>query len=279
MDGEVGQVLLPARSSVALVANSLVGAVLLEWTSSSLLSVLSTVALVAIITSYLWATIASFTNRPGPPVPGILREGVSEGQVKRLVEQATPLLNKALAVAYRLAVGKDLLLTAQVSQPPAVQRKQRSANSLPLMHLNFEMQVGLVLFVISRLSALLSIISALYLGAPLAAVVRDAAAHHPGYSVLRQPLPAGCHRRLTLLVCIAVVLLAFSAPKLYELKKTEIDAAIKTVHDQVSLSHAADCTQALVCGNRSYGMCAFSCWRRGADLIPVRSADSDQVDC
>ena len=47
-------------------------------------------------------------------MPGILREGVSEGQVKRVVEQLTPLLNKALAVAYRLATGKDFVLTAQV---------------------------------------------------------------------------------------------------------------------------------------------------------------------
>ena len=52
-------------------------------------------------------------GRAGPPVPSILREGVSEGQVKHLLEECTPLLNKALAVAYRLATGKDFALTVQ----------------------------------------------------------------------------------------------------------------------------------------------------------------------
>lgn len=54
-------------------------------------------------------------------MPALLREGVSEAQIKRLVEQLTPLLNKALAVTYRLATGKDFFLTVQVrkTQSPA----------------------------------------------------------------------------------------------------------------------------------------------------------------
>ena len=47
-------------------------------------------------------------------MPALLREGVSESHVKSYVEQITPVINKALAVGYRLATGKDAFLTAQV---------------------------------------------------------------------------------------------------------------------------------------------------------------------
>ena len=54
------------------------------------------------------------SHRPGPPVPALLREGVSESHVKAYIEQITPVINKGLAVGYRLATGKDPFLTAQV---------------------------------------------------------------------------------------------------------------------------------------------------------------------
>jgi type II secretory pathway component PulC len=73
----------------------------------------ATVLLFAIIVSFLWATLANALNRPGPPVPALLREGVSESHVKSYVEQITPIINKGLAVGYRLATGKDPFLTAR----------------------------------------------------------------------------------------------------------------------------------------------------------------------
>ena len=48
-------------------------------------------------------------------MPRILREGVSEKQVQELAQQVTPVINQGLAVGYRLATGKDIFLTAQVS--------------------------------------------------------------------------------------------------------------------------------------------------------------------
>jgi len=139
--------------------------VLLEWTTWSLISIGATTALFAVVTSFLWATLANFLNRPGPPVPQILREGVSEKQVKSLAEQVTPLINQALAVGYRLATGKDVFLTAQVA---------------------------FALYVVSKLGSWFTVVGWMY----------------------------------------AIVLLAFSVPKLYELKKPEIDAAAKNVHQQ-----------------------------------------------
>jgi len=139
--------------------------VLLEWTSWSLISIGATVALFAVITSWLWSTLASFLNRPGPPVPRILREGVSEKQVQELAQQVTPVINQGLAVGYRLATGKDIFLTAQVA---------------------------FVLYVTSKLGSWFSVVGWLY----------------------------------------ATVLLAFTIPKVYELKKPEIDAAAKNVQQQ-----------------------------------------------
>lgn len=154
----------PVKSGAALFGATALY-VLLDWTTWSLLSILSTVALVAIIVSFTWSSIAGFLNRAGPPVPSILREGVSEGQAKHLLEECIPLLNKALALAYRLASGKDFALTVQAV---------------------------LVLFMVSKLSSRISVLSSAYL----------------------------------------VVLLAFSAPKLYELKRTEIDTTAKDVHSK-----------------------------------------------
>lgn len=166
---DVSELLLwrePLKSGAALVGATALY-VLLEWTTWSLVSILSTVAFFAIILSFIWASIAGFLNKAGPPVPSILREGVSEGQVKHLVEEFTPLLNKGLALAYRLATGKDFALSAQAA---------------------------FVLFVVSKLSSRISVLSTAYL----------------------------------------VVLLAFSAPKLYELKKTDIDTTAKETYSKAA---------------------------------------------
>ena len=47
----------------------------------------------------LMLTPPAAVARPGPPIPNILREGISESQVKSLVEQYTPLVNQGLGEA------------------------------------------------------------------------------------------------------------------------------------------------------------------------------------
>lgn len=57
---------------------------------------------------FLWAQFGSIMHRNGPPVPAILKEGVSEEQMRRFSESLRPLVNKALAYISVLVTGKDL---------------------------------------------------------------------------------------------------------------------------------------------------------------------------
>lgn len=165
VDNAVEELLLwrdPIRSGVVLAAVTVLY-ILLEWTNRSLISLVSTVTALLVATSFVWASLASWLNRAGPPVPQLLREGISESQVKSLVESYTPMINKGLALLYRVATGKDPVLTAEV--------------------------VG-VLFVVGKLGKVFSVLTWAFV----------------------------------------VVLVAFSVPKLYELKKPEIDDAVATGH-------------------------------------------------
>ena len=67
-------------------------------------------------------------------MPALLREGVSEAQVKSYVEQVTPIVNKGLALGYRLATGKDAFLTAQVLHSARSARVQQFACCSHMMH-------------------------------------------------------------------------------------------------------------------------------------------------
>lgn len=57
---------------------------------------------------FFWAQFGSIMHRNGPPVPTILKEGVSEEQMRRSAETLRPLVNKALAYVSVLVTGKDL---------------------------------------------------------------------------------------------------------------------------------------------------------------------------
>ncbi len=48
-------------------------------------------------------------------MPQLLREGLSESMLKGLVEEYTPLLNKGIALAHRVATGRDAILAGKVS--------------------------------------------------------------------------------------------------------------------------------------------------------------------
>lgn len=116
MDNAVEDLVLwrdPAKSGAVLGLTTLLY-ILFEWRHWSVIGTASTGLAVLVATSFVWAHLAGYLNRPGPPIPHLLREGVSESQVKSLVEQYTPLVNKGLAFAYRVATGQDLVLALQV---------------------------------------------------------------------------------------------------------------------------------------------------------------------
>jgi len=123
-------------------------------------------------------------------VPALLREGVSEAQVKSYVEQVTPIVNKGLAIGYRLATGKDAFLTAQVLHYARLALAfsvfnaagmlhadclarcvlwhcGRSSRAAGLLMLNSSdaMQVALGLYIISKVGRAFTVVGWLYTGA------------------------------------------------------------------------------------------------------------------
>lgn len=63
-----------------------------------------------------WSVIGGlhFVNRPPPPMPTFMVEGIQEAQIRNMVEKATPYINKVLSFAHRTLSGKDMLMSMGV---------------------------------------------------------------------------------------------------------------------------------------------------------------------
>jgi len=167
VDNRVEALLLwrvPLDSAVVLLLAT-AAYVFLVWSNRSLVSLLATLAAITVGVCFVWSSLAAFLNKPGPPMPRILAEGISETNVKRTAEEYTPMINQCLALAHRMLTGKEVVLTGKVLA---------------------------VLYVVSRLGKVFSVLTWAYV----------------------------------------VLLLAFSIPKLYELKKPEIDRGIDQASKQ-----------------------------------------------
>eukprot|EP00210_Caulerpa_lentillifera_P008903 g8494.t1 len=130
----------------------------LEWSGYSIMC-LTTYAVFALLTGLLiWHYAAPFVKM-NPPIPTLISNGITEEEAKKAVEKAVPYANRLLATANTVITGKDLLLSAKV--------------------------LG-VLYVVARVSAMISLFTLAYFG----------------------------------------VLVAFVAPKVYEMRKDQIDGYI-----------------------------------------------------
>jgi len=167
VDNRVEAVLLwrvPLDSAVVLLLAT-AAYVFLVWSNRSLVSLLATLTAITVGVCFVWSSLAAFFNKPGPPMPRLLEEGISTSSVKQTADQYTPMLNRCIAMAHRMLTGKDVILTGKVLA---------------------------VLYVISRLGKVFSVLTWAYV----------------------------------------VVLMAFTVPKLYELKKPEIDRGISQASNQ-----------------------------------------------
>lgn len=104
----------PKKSGVVLGGATLLY-LILDVSGLSLLSIVANTLLIAVSISFLWNNIASFTGRPGVPVPAVVRHGVSDSQMKSGAEKTTAIINKILAFTNRVFTGKEVVLSAQVA--------------------------------------------------------------------------------------------------------------------------------------------------------------------
>jgi hypothetical protein len=97
--------------SAGVLAGSTLVWFLLEKSGYTFLTLLSNILMFVVVILFVWANVAALLNRAGPPVPEL---SVSEEFVTRAASIFRVELNKVLAIARDVALGKDFKLFLKV---------------------------------------------------------------------------------------------------------------------------------------------------------------------
>lgn len=97
--------------SAAILVGATVAWFLFEYSGFSLLSIVSDVLLLLIVGLFVWANAAVITHWPKPRIPELQ---LSEEMVANFAAALRVEINKALAVAHDIALGKDFKLFLKV---------------------------------------------------------------------------------------------------------------------------------------------------------------------
>eukprot|EP00250_Pteridium_aquilinum_P004029 c14280_g1_i1 orf=463-1206(-) len=98
--------------SAGILAGASIIYFVLEHSGYTLLSILATLLLVTFGVLFVWSNAAALLNRSPPPVPDF---NLSEDEARSLALMLRDEVNKILAVAHDLALGKDLKLLLKVA--------------------------------------------------------------------------------------------------------------------------------------------------------------------
>lgn len=71
---------------------------------------------VSVLVMLAWSVIGGlhFVNKPPPPMPAFMVQGIAEAQIRNMVERVTPYVNKTLFFAHRILSGKDVMMSVCV---------------------------------------------------------------------------------------------------------------------------------------------------------------------
>ncbi|KAL2622672.1 hypothetical protein R1flu_002877 [Riccia fluitans] len=97
--------------SAGVLAGTTLVWILFEWSGYTLLSLLSNVLLFLIVVFFLWSNAAGLLNRSPPPIPELK---LSEDTVVHTAKTLRVEINKVLAIAHDVALGKDFKLFLKV---------------------------------------------------------------------------------------------------------------------------------------------------------------------
>ncbi|CAM6023339.1 unnamed protein product [Sphagnum balticum] len=97
--------------SVGLLVGATFAWILLEKTGYTVLSIVSNVTLFLVVILFVWSNVAALLNRAPPPLPEL---SLSEDFVLSTASSVRLELNKALAIAHDVALGKDFKLFLKV---------------------------------------------------------------------------------------------------------------------------------------------------------------------
>lgn len=90
--------------SAGIVGGSTIAWLLFEKSGYTLLTILGNTLLISIVVLFIWSNAATFLNRSPPPLPDL---EISEERVVSLALAVRDQINKALAIAHNIALGKD----------------------------------------------------------------------------------------------------------------------------------------------------------------------------
>ncbi|CAM6046149.1 unnamed protein product [Sphagnum compactum] len=97
--------------SVGLLVGATLAWILLEKTGYTVVSIVSNVTLFLVVILFVWSNVAALLNRAPPPLPEL---SLSEDFVLSTASSVRLELNKALAIAHDVALGKDFKLFLKV---------------------------------------------------------------------------------------------------------------------------------------------------------------------
>eukprot|EP00250_Pteridium_aquilinum_P006179 c16151_g1_i1 orf=227-967(+) len=97
--------------SAGILVGSTIGWILLEKSGFTLLTIVSNVLLLLIVGLFVWANAAAFIHKPPPRIPEL---HLTEDMVINFASALRVEINKALAIAHDIALGKDLKVFLKV---------------------------------------------------------------------------------------------------------------------------------------------------------------------
>lgn len=97
--------------SAGILAGTTLAWILLEQSGFSLLTIVSDVLLILIVGLFVWANAAAVIHKPPPRIPEL---HLSEDMVINFASALRVEINKALAIAHDIALGKDLRVFLKV---------------------------------------------------------------------------------------------------------------------------------------------------------------------
>eukprot|EP00850_Spirogloea_muscicola_P015917 SM000126S26293 [mRNA] locus=s126:35899:37789:- [translate_table: standard] len=111
--GQVADVLLWRKWTVSsgILGVATLAWILFEWSGYTLLTLLANTLLILVAAVFVWAQAAAFLNRAPPPLPAL---SLSEDNVLWAAGFLRTEINKTLAIAHSVALGKDVKLFIKV---------------------------------------------------------------------------------------------------------------------------------------------------------------------
>lgn len=102
------------KASAAIVGGATLFYGLFALSNISIAQLFATISLIAVVVILVWSQAGAWFKSAGPPVPKLLREGISQDEARIYADKVRGPVNEALALIGRVLSGKDFKLSGLV---------------------------------------------------------------------------------------------------------------------------------------------------------------------